>query len=130
MATGVVTQHAIARPQRSCDKYWTDSLIVERIRALAPSHCNRQIAETLHAEDWRTSRGALFTENKVNCIRYRRGIPTTCPCKALGPGVGWRRDGRYSTPAVAALLNVHRSTVAVWCQRGRLDAVRDTPQGS
>ena len=126
----VITQQAIPRPQRSCDKYRTDPRIVERIGALAPSHCDRRIAEILNSEGWRTSRGGLFTENKVNCIRYSRGIPTTCPSKALGAGVGQRGDGRYSTPAVAALLNVNRSTVAVWCRTGRLDAVRDTPQGS
>jgi hypothetical protein len=62
--------------------------------------------------------------------RRTRGIPETCPSKALGSGVAQRGDGRYSTPAVAALLNVNRSTVAVWCRRGRLDAVRDSPQGS
>ncbi len=126
----VVTQQAIPRPQRSCDKYRTDPRIVERIRTLAPDHCDQQIAAILNGEGWRTSRGALFTENKVNCIRYSRGIPTTCPSKTLGPGVGQRGDGRYSTPAVAALLSVNRSTVAVWCRTGRLDAVRDTPHGS
>ncbi len=67
---------------------------------------------------------------EAEIIRYSRGIPTTCPSKALGPGVGQRGDGRYSTPAVAALLNVNRSTVAVWCRTGRLDAVRDTPHSS
>jgi DNA invertase Pin-like site-specific DNA recombinase len=128
--SGVLTQLAIPRPQRSCDKYRTDARIVERIRALAPSHCDRQIAELLNSEGWRTSRGARFTENKVNGIRYSRGIPTMCPSKALGSAVGQRGDGRYSTPAVAALLNVNRSTVAVWCRTGRLDAIRDTPQGS
>jgi hypothetical protein len=126
----VITQQAIPRPQRSCAKYRTDPRIVERIRALAPDQCDQQIAETLNAEGWRTSRGALFTENKVNCIRRSRGLPTTCPSKALAPGVGQRGDGRYSTPAVAALLNVNRSTVAVWCRMGRLDAVRDTPHSS
>jgi DNA invertase Pin-like site-specific DNA recombinase len=128
--SGVLTQQAIPRPQRSCDKYRTDARIVERIRVLAPNHCDQQIAEILNTEGWRTSRGAPFTENKVNCIRYSRGIPTMCPSKALGPGVAQRGDGRYSTPAVAALLNVNRSTVAVWCRSGRLDAIRDTPHGS
>jgi DNA invertase Pin-like site-specific DNA recombinase len=128
--SGVVTQLAIPRPQRACDKYRTDQQIVERIRALARSHCDRQIAEILNTEGCRTRRDGHFTENKVNNLRYSRGIPTTCPSKALGSGVAQRGDGRYSTPAVAALLNVNRSTVAVWCRRGRLDAVRDSPQGS
>lgn len=127
--SGVLTQLAIPRPQRSCDKYRTDPRIVERIRVLAPSHCDRQIAEILNDEGWRTSRGARFTENTVNCIRYSRGIPTMCPSKAQRSGLGQRGTGRYSTPAAAALLNVNRSTVAVWCRTGRLDAVRDTPQG-
>lgn len=128
--SGVATQRSIPRPPRSCDKYRTDPCIVEQIRALAPRHCDRQIADLLTADGWRTRRGEPFTENKVNCIRYSRGIPTACPIKAAGPGSGQRGDGRYATPAVAALLNVHRSTVAVWCRTGRLDAVRDTPQGN
>jgi DNA invertase Pin-like site-specific DNA recombinase len=128
--SGVVTQHAVPRPLRSCEKYRTDAQVVERIRALAPTHCDRQIADILNREGRQTSRGEPFTDNKVNCIRYSRGIPTACPSKAMGSALSQRGDGRYSTPAVAALLNVNRSTVAEWCRTGRLDAVRDTPYGS
>jgi len=126
----VVTRLAVPRPLRSCDKYRTDPQVVARIRDFAPNHCDQQIADILNKEGWRTSRGALFTDNKVNCIRYSRGIPTACPSRAPGSAMWQRGDGRYSIRAVAALLNVNRSTVAEWCRTGRLDVVRDTPHGS
>jgi hypothetical protein len=35
---------------------------------LAPNYCDQQIADILQQEGWRTSRGALFTDNNVNSI--------------------------------------------------------------
>ena len=35
--------------------------------------------------------------------------------------------GRYSSRATAKLLNVDRSTIALWCKSRKLDAVQDAP---
>jgi predicted site-specific integrase-resolvase len=47
-------------------------------------------------------------------------MSTACPD-------GRRGDGRYSSRAAAELLNVDRSTIALWCRSGKLDAVQDVP---
>jgi hypothetical protein len=42
---------------------------------------------------------------------------------------GRRGDGRCSAQAAAQALNVDLSTIAVWCQSGRLDGIRAKPHG-
>jgi hypothetical protein len=44
------------------------------------------------------------------------------------PG-GQRGDGRYSALAAAELLNVNVSTIADWCNSGRLESVRAGTHG-
>src|SRR6266550_7883625 len=49
-----------------------------------------------------------------------------------GPGFcpsGQRGDGRYSALAAAELLNVNVSTIADWCNSGRLESVRAGTHG-
>src|SRR6266566_9634339 len=61
------------------------------------------------------------------------GRPTTFPWTARDqPGFcpsGQRGDGRYSALAAAELLNVNVSTIADWCNAGRLECVRAGTHG-
>ena len=62
-------------------------------------------------------------------FRAAYDIPLDCP---EGPGfcpVGQRGDGRYSALAAAELLNVNVSTIADWCNSGRLESVRAGSHG-
>lgn len=103
--------------------------MIERIRALAPTHTEAQIAAQLNAEGVKPGAGAAFTASKVNRIRYAHRIGHGCP-QAPGacPG-GQRGDGRYSAKAAAEVLNVDVSTIADWCSSGQLDFVRIAPHG-
>ena len=99
------------------------------IGRLAPKHTDQQIAASLNQGGWRAGRGGAFTASKVQWIRYAYQIATGCPESPASLDDQPRGDGRYSAKTVAKLLNVDVSTIADWCQSGRLDSVRAQPSG-
>jgi hypothetical protein len=127
--TGVCTVVAVPRPPRSCDARRTPAAVVERVRALAGDHRDRQIAERLNAEVHKSGRGGAFTANKVQWIRYVHGIRSGCPEGPAACAQGQRGDGRCSAQAAAKALNVDVSTIAAWCKSGRLDGIQATTHG-
>jgi DNA invertase Pin-like site-specific DNA recombinase len=127
--TGAGLTLEVPRPPRSCDARRTAAAVVAWVRALAPNHTDRQLAEQLNAEGWTSGCGGAFTASKVQWVRYVHGIASGCP---EGPGAcphGERGDGRCSAQAAAQALNVDVSTIAAWCQSGRLDGLQATPHG-
>ncbi len=127
--TEAVSRLAIPRPARNADVRRTDPAVVARIRALAPTRTDHQIAAALTADGRYAGMGGAFTTGKVQWVRHAYGIPTGCPESPAACPTGQRSDGRYTAKAVAALLNVDVSTVATWCEAGILDAVRGRPHG-
>lgn len=127
--TEVCTTLEVPRPPRSCDARRTPVAVVERIRVLAAEHTDRQLAELLNAEGWKSGRGGLFTATKVQWIRYVHGIRSGCPAGPAACAGGERGDGRCSAQAAAQALNVDVSTIAAWCKSGRLDGIQATPHG-
>jgi DNA invertase Pin-like site-specific DNA recombinase len=127
--TEALTELEIPRLQKRAEVVRTKPAVVDRIRALAPTHTDQQIAELLHQADFTPGTGGLFTASKINWIRYANQIPTGCPEAPGACPTGQRGDGRYSTKAVAELLNVDVSTVSTWCDQGRLDCIRAKPRG-
>lgn len=118
----------VERPKPVSVIYQTAPEDIERIRQLAPSHTDIQIAERLNQEGRRSGRGGAFTASKVDWLRYAYAIKTGCP---LGPAAcpsGQRGDGRYSAQGAAGQLNVSVSTIAHWCQAGKLDGVQVVPR--
>src|SRR6266516_4161150 len=127
--TEALTALSIARPQLVADARRTDPEVVARVRELAPTHTATQIAVLLNEEGWQTGLGGSFTTRKVEWVRAAYDIALDCP---EGPGFcpsGQRGDGRYSALAAAELLNVNVSTIADWCNTGRLECVRAGTQG-
>jgi DNA invertase Pin-like site-specific DNA recombinase len=127
--TEVCTVVAARRPPRSCDARRTPAAVVERVRALAGDHSDRQIAERLNAEGCKSGRGGSFTPNKVQWIRYVHEIRSGCPEGPAASTQGQRGDGRCSAQAAAKALNVNVSTIAAWCQSGRLDGIQAATHG-
>ena len=99
--TEACTTVEVPRPPRSCDARRTPAAVVERVRALAADHTDRQIAEQLNAEGWKSGRGGAFTANKVQWIRYVHGIRSGCPEGPAACARGERGDGRCSAQAAA-----------------------------
>jgi Recombinase zinc beta ribbon domain len=127
--TEALTDLTVPRPKRAADARRTDPQVVARVRELAPIYTATQIADRLNQEGWRAGLGGSFTASKVDWIRIAYDIPLDCP---EGPGFcpsGQRGDGRYSALAAAELLNVNVSTIADWCNAGRLECVRAGTHG-
>jgi hypothetical protein len=127
--TEALTVVTVPRPKLSADLRRTDPQVVDRVRELAPMHTATQIADLLNQEGLRPGLGGTFTASKVDWIRAAYGIELACP---EGPGfcpTGQRGDGRYSALAAAELLNVNVSTIADWCNSGKLECVRAGTHG-
>jgi len=127
--TEALTVVTASRPKLSADVRRTAPQVVDRVRELAPTHTATQIAELLNQEGLRAGLGGSFTARKVDSIRAAYSIALACP---EGPGFcpsGQRGDGRYSALAAAELLNVNVSTIADWCNSGKLECVRAGTHG-
>jgi hypothetical protein len=127
--TEALTELNIPRPKREGAIQRTAPTVVARVRKLAPTHTDRQIASLLNQEGLTTGFGAPFTGPGVRWVRRQYDIPTGCPEAPSACPSGQRADGRYCTQTVARLLNVSESTILSWCQSGRLDSVQAVPYG-
>jgi len=127
--TEAVSALEIPRPARNAEVRRTDPAVVARIRTLASTLTDHQIAAALTADGRYAGMGGTFTTGKVQWVRHAYGIPTGCPERPAACPTGQRSDGRYTAKAAAALLNIDVSTVAAWCEAGLLDALRGQPHG-
>jgi hypothetical protein len=121
--TDACTTLEILRPRRSCDQRRTNPDVIERICELAALYTDAQIADILNQEGHRPGLGGRFTENKVQGLRWSYHLPKQ-RSQEQAPNTP-RADGRYSARAAAELLNVDVSTIADWCQSGKLEAIQE-----
>jgi DNA invertase Pin-like site-specific DNA recombinase len=127
--TEVCTLLEVARPRRSCEVRRTAAAVVGRIGVLAATATDAQIAAILNKEGLTPGLGGRFTASKIQWLRYKYQIASTCP---EGPGAcvdGQRGDGRYSVQSAGELLNINISTVVTWCKSGKLDGIQSVPHG-
>jgi hypothetical protein len=127
--TEACTVLEVPRPKRTYEVRRTDPVVVARVRALAPGHTDRQIAALLDQEGLRSGTKTSFTADRVQWIRYKHSIPSGCPAGPAACRNGSRGDGRCTAQVAAARLNATVSTIAAWCQSGRLDGVQAVPHG-
>ena len=127
--TNALTELNIPRPQRGGKSQRTPTSVIDRIRLLAATHTDRQIAVTLNQEKLTARYGEPFTAEKVQFIRHKYAIATDCPESPRHCPTGQRADGRYCSRAAAELLNVCDSTILRWCRRGRLESIQSVPNG-
>jgi hypothetical protein len=125
--TQACTTLEIPRPLRSCDARRTNPAVVDRIRDLAPSHTDRQLARRLNQQGYTAGLGGPFTASKGQWIRWKYALPRSCPGRPMAPSDCPRGDGRYSARAAAQLLNVDVGTIADWCNAGRRESLQEAP---
>jgi DNA invertase Pin-like site-specific DNA recombinase len=125
--TEACTVLEVPRPKRSYEMRRTDPMIVDRVKALAREHTDRQIAVMLDQEGFRSGTGSRFTRQIVAQLRYSYSISTCCPEAPAACAEGYRADGRCSVKSAAELLNVNVSTIVDWCRSGLLDGTQSAP---
>ena len=127
--TEACTTPEVARPRRSYEVRRTDPTVVARVRELASTQTDRDIAALLNQEGFRSGTECAFTTAKIQWVRYAYSIPSGCPDGPAACPDGYRGDGRCSARVAADLLNVNISTIAAWCRSGHLDSVQAVPHG-
>jgi DNA invertase Pin-like site-specific DNA recombinase len=104
---------------------------VELMRRLAPDHTIPQIIYELHEAGFKSKDGKeWFSRTAVYQAFRAYGIEFACPEISMN-GDEPRGDGRYSSTAVARMLNVSLPTIYRWCDLGILDGIRNgAPKGN
>jgi hypothetical protein len=125
--TEALTKLNLSRPVKASEKCRTSPQALALISQLATDHTDQRIAAALNQAGIRPGKGGEFTARKVQWIRYAYRIATGCPERPAAFNDQPRGDGRYSAKAAAQILNVDVSTIADWCQAGRLDCVCAEP---
>jgi hypothetical protein len=123
------TSLSIPRLKKSWELRQTQPEVMARIREWAPTHSDASIASLLNEAGYSAGGGGVFTAKKVQSLRYDYQIEAGCPQGPAACPTGQRGDGRYSARTAAALLNVNISTIAKWCETGRLEYVQTAPHG-
>lgn len=125
--TEALSELQVPRPKPIYETQRTAEAVIERVRELAPTHTDIQIARKLNEGGRKTGVGLVFTRRRVHRIRVKYDIPTGCP-EMPNASVGGRRgDGRYSSKAAAEILNVSIGTINTWCKSGKLDDLQAVP---
>jgi len=114
---GAVEDLSVEIPLPAPDKVRYPQAIVDRVRALASSLSDPQIAAALNQESVLSARGKLFTPSMIKWIRHRHAIPVP---SLKGPK-------ELTVGEVAIRLNVGRNVVYYWIERGHLPARKLSP---
>ncbi len=122
--TGATTELTRARPT-TAEKLSTPPSVIDAVRELAVGRTDAEIAEFLNQRGLVTGKGRPFTKDAVSWIRWKFQINKPARCHPTGI----RRDGCYSTSALAEKLGVGIHTIHYWRQKGIIEASQETPRG-
>ena len=89
--TEALTHVAIPRHKKSWEMRQTNQQVVSRVRELAPTHTDTQIAVVLNEEGEVAGMGGTFTASKVEWIRYAYSISLDCPERPSASATGAAR---------------------------------------
>jgi DNA invertase Pin-like site-specific DNA recombinase len=123
--TGAVTKHEYIRRVRSYSDHAQYDQIQQRIRELhAEQKLDDEIAATLNAEGFRTTKRGPFNNKTIWLLREEIGLPAVKP---NGPHPGRWEDGTYSIQGAAEVIGVFPGTIYKWLKTGRLEGLRWPP---
>ncbi len=105
---------AVERPPRIQDQIRYPPEVVERVRSLAETQTDQQIASTLNQEGRQSAKGKSFTKSMIQWIRYRHRIPS--------PEL--KRLEEQTVREVAERLHVNPGVVYYWIERRVVPARR------
>ncbi len=122
--TGATTPLDVPRPRHGTPPA---TAVAERVRALAQTLTDDQIAAHLNAAGFPTATGLPWTLDRVRAVRRKHHISTACP---LGtPTAGPRGDGLVKSAEVAQRLGMNLCMVSQWFQQGFITGHQRKPGG-
>ena len=115
---GACTDVAITLPPNIADRLRYPTAIVERIRSLAKTLRDDQIAVQFNDEGLKSATGKIFTASMINWIRHRHRIPAPI----------LKRPDELTVNEVMQRFDVSRNVVYYWIEHGVL-TTRQLNQG-
>ena len=102
-------------PRHFCPESYS-SEIIEKVRSLAQSRTDQEVAEALNHEGLRSITGRPFSRSIIRWIRTAHDASTT----------DVRQPDEFTVDEVAERFEVHRNTVCGWIEQGLVEARRRT----
>ncbi len=119
---GATTEVRVPAPLPVWQVHRTLSAVLERIREMARTMTDSEIAEGLNAEGLRSGTVLPFSSKMLNRLRHQYGIP--------GPYEHMRKQGFLTTKEVAERRDVRPETVKRWQRAGLLKVHRYNDRGN
>jgi hypothetical protein len=82
----------------------TPSIVIDKVRELAPYKTDQQIADILNEMKLRSGTGRKFTKNIIKTLRYKHKMSFTPG--SFRKDILKNEDGLYSTRGLALILNI------------------------
>jgi DNA invertase Pin-like site-specific DNA recombinase len=111
---GVCEEIRVELPRPVADRWRHDDALIERVRELAMTLDDAQIAARLNDEGLKTNKGNPFTIKSIKWIRHKHKIPP----------VDDRKAGELTVKEVAARLGVSCGVVYYWIDKGLIHGRR------
>jgi len=111
---GACEDIVIKLPPRPADRLRYPTAVVEKVRALAATLPDADIAATLTAEGLQSATGKAFTVDMIEWIRFKHRIPRA----------QLKRPEELTVAEVAGRLGVSGTAIYDWVERGFLPARR------
>ena len=125
--TGASSVHEFVRYGVSYRHYIDGERIEARIRHLyAENKTDKQIAVTLNAEGYRTTRGGSFRPQTIWHLRKGWDLASVKMGEMTADGLRWT-DGTYTIRGVMQAVGVSKDTVHRWRRQGRIQGSRHGP---
>jgi hypothetical protein len=109
---GACSDAQVDLPPNIADRIRYPNELVERIRALAETLTDTQVAEQLNQEGRVSPKGKAFTASMIQWVRYKH--------KIAAPQL--KNPGEWTVEQVMEKFGVSRHVVYYWIERGHLEA--------
>ena len=125
--TGASSEHELTRYQISYQDYVDGERIEARIRQLHAAHqTDRQIADALNADGYRTTHNECFHYKSIWYLRKRWGLVNVKFGAITEDRLRWE-DGAYTVLGVMKALSINKDAVHRWRKAGHLQGSQQGP---
>jgi len=101
-------------PKKIYDKWRYPNHIIEKVRTLALTLTDIQIAERLNKDGLLSAKGKSFTKSMVNWIRYKYSIPSL--------QTNGKRSEAFTVKEISERFGISKGVVYYWISKGLLNA--------